>query len=798
MARHKLFATINILGLSVSIACSLLLFIYVSDQLDYDKHHNPGVYRLSTDIKMSTGEEAKIAANSFPIAPAIEEGVEGVKVAARVMSTVFFGGTNVIKYKDNSFSIEDGVLADSSLFDILTFDLVEGDKSKPFTSSKSVVLERELAQKIFGNDRALGKVFKINTSMGSDDYEVSAVYDGKTFKSHLAPSLIMPMHNESWKPIRDMSRAQWVGNNMFQTYLAIDETKNPSAINESITNLYESRAKDQIEATGIQKKMIMQPVSTIHTDSNREFGSGESVNPTFIYALFTIGLVILLLACVNYIYLSTSQSGNRALEVGIKKVMGITSKGLITQFLGESFFIVFVSIGLSILLAELSLPFFNSFVDHPVVISSANIGEIALFLFAFWLITSVVAGLYPAIYLASFKPTSVLKGKNKDKAGVVIMRKILVSFQFVISIVLISCILIISDQMNFLFNKDLGFNASSRLIVPLNSNEATEKYEVLKKQIAMMGDVSHVSGVFSIPGSNIANDILLYKDGQSMDDAMRIINNYVDHDYFKSLEINIIAGRDFTHLDHQDTLYERIIINELAAVKLDLTPEQAVGEILHFDWQNMSFNFQIVGVAENINQLSLHQELQPLMYWARNAQFKYLIVETNIASYDKVKAQIQTKWREVLPDEPYETYSLDSHLQTQYSSDVKTMNLIKFFAYVSVLISCMGLYALSLFIAEKKFKEIGVRKALGAKSSNILLLVSKELSGLVIISFMLAVPISYYCINFWLDSFAYRITPAVSTYLIAGVISIGIAWLTISYQSIKAAATNPVDTLRSE
>ncbi|HNP18612.1 MAG TPA: ABC transporter permease [Fulvivirga sp.] len=796
MVRNKLFTAINILGLSVSIACCLLLFLYVSDQLSYDTQHGDNVYRVTGEITQKGGSEMKMPTCSVPVGPVIRQEIPEIEEAARLISTEFFG-KDIVTLGEDSYYIKNGAAADSTLFQVLKYDIISGNPAMPLPNGNSVVLEKEWAQKLFGNDIAIGKTVKISTGMGVSDYEVTAVYDKSAYRTHLSPSFIISLSNVDWNNFIKYLSSQWVTNNLTYTYVKLSNGAKSEPVVEKIDQIFQRNGAEDMKTYGMGKVMSLQPVSEVHTDIDYFGGTDTGVSMTFINVLIGIGVLILVLACVNYINLSTAQASNRALEVGVRKVMGISSRGLVTQFLGESFIIVFISLVISILLAELTMPIFNSLVDQPIAFTSANIGTIALYMTFFLFVTAFVAGIYPAIYLASFKPTAVLKGKNKDKGGVALLRKILVVGQFVISIVLISAILVISEQVDFIKNKDLGFQSTSRVVVPL-ANDLNVKAPLLKQKFKTLSQVHQVGGVDYIPGTFIFSDLFLYRKGQTMDDAIHIYQNEVDPDYVKTLGMKLLAGKQFRNNVVDDSLTSRVILNREASRQLGFTPEEAVGEQLYAQWREITYSFNVVGVIEDINQSSLHSSIEPVMFVCGNGEVPNLIVETDLKDYGQTMAALKSVWKELIPDAPFEAFSLNDHLIKQYESDFKTFNLIKYFAIISVFISCMGLYALSMFVAERKFKEIGVRKALGADIKDILLLVSKDLSLLVIIAFVLSVPISIYTMDKWLDGFAYKITQGAWTYVVAGLATILIAWLTIGYQSVRAARTNPIDVLKDE
>jgi putative ABC transport system permease protein len=673
-----------------------------------------------------------------------------------------------------------------------------GNPKNALPHSNSVVLELEWATKLFGESDPIGEMIEINTAMGTSNFEVTGVYDKNTYNSHLEPNYFISLSNSNWANFYNRFTGQWASNNILFTYLVLEEGVDAGEVNEKIDNLFQKHGAESLKEMGLQKVHELQAIQDIHTSSEIMMDMPGKTDKVFIQVLLTIGVLILILACVNYVNLSTAQAGKRALEVGIRKVMGITPRGLIIQFLGESFFIVFISILLSILIAELGLPIFNQLIETPLEFTGENISLLGGYLLVFLIFTSLVAGIYPAFYLSSFKPVSVLKGKSKNNGTTAVIRKILVTFQFVISIVLISAIIIISQQVDYLKNKDLGFESNTKLIIPLRTTEARGQYNALKLKFSSIAKIEKTSGASVIPGSPNLNDIMLYKQGQTMDDAVHIYNNEVDLDYVQTLGVDLIAGSYFEKYN-TDTTRFKILINENACKSFGYEPHEAVGELVYFDWRGEKIKHEIVGVVRDIHAFSLHSEISPMLFkLGDSGRFDNIIIKANLNEFDALRSSLESDWDQLVVDTPFEYYTLDDHLNRQYESDFNTFNLIMYFAVISVMISCLGLYALSMFVAERRFKEIGVRKVLGANVKDVIILVSKDLSLLVIIAVLLSIPISIYGMNIWLDTFAYRITPGVMTYLIAGITSVLIGWITISYQSIRAATTNPVDVLKDE
>jgi putative ABC transport system permease protein len=757
------------------------------------------VYRLVSEMSLSDGESLKVATNSIPIAATFQHEIPEIEIAARATSSSVLGGKNVIQYEDKSWTIEDGFLADTSIFDVLHFNIIKGNKENPLTHHNAIVLEYKWATILFGNEDPIGKLVKISGDFGdTEDFEITAIFDNKTFDSHINPSYFVSMANNQWINYFYRDRTNWIGNNLVYTYLKLQPSANLSELDQKIHEILMKNGGETMKEMGVSKRLFLQPVSEIHTTEGFYANVPDTTNVIFVQVLIFIGIVILILACVNYINLSTAQGGRRALEVGIRKVMGVTSKGLIIQFLGESFIIVFISSLLSLVFAQLALPYFNQLIDKPIEFSSNYYPLMLAYLAGFLIVTGIISGFYPAFYLSSFRPIEVIKGKGKDHHGASILRKGLVVFQFIISIGLISAIIIISKQVNYIKSKELGFNSNSKLVIPLNTNEAANQYAILKDSYSSNAMIRKVTGADAVPGSPIINDRLIYRKGQTAEDAIHIYNNEIDLEFIDMLDMNVLSGMNFQDYN-KDTTRSKVLISETGANLLGLNIMDAPGELAYFEFDGIMYIHEIVGVVNDIHQFSLHQDIDPMMYTIGNGRrYQHLILDANMEDFQSLITYLENEWKHVIQETPFSYFVLDDHLMKQYEGDFNTFNLIKFFAVISIIISTLGLYAMSMFLAERRFKEIGIRKAFGADVSNIIIMVSGDLSKLIGIAFIISIPITIFAMNKWLDTFAYKITQGIDIYLISGFITLLVGWLTISYQSLRAARTNPVNVLREE
>jgi putative ABC transport system permease protein len=500
--------------------------------------------------------------------------------------------------------------------------------------------------------------------------------------------------------------------------------------------------------------------------------------------------------------LTTAKSAQRAGEVGIRKSMGAFRVNLIRQFLGESMVIVTFALLVAFMIVALTLPAFNTIMQKQLQMNSNNLPFILSAAVSIAVITGLLAGSYPAFFLSSLKPTQVLKGKSLTGDGSQWLRKSLVVFQFVITITLISSIVIIQKQLKFIQSKSLGFNTEEVIIIPMRTASAAAEYESLKTTFENMEGVKLVSATSSVPSTPLRRDWRVYKEGSTNDQSIQhdIVN--VDAGYFDVLDIDLIAGRDF--IVGQDNLPTdtvspmRIIVNEASLREFGIPLEQAVGTKIFFEPGNERYELSVVGVVKDFHQFSLHREIAPMIFMLSGDRkfFPYMTASVNMASYDAVQKKMKETWDERISDAPFETIFLNENVKTLYTAEQRTSTMLTISTLIALVISCLGLYGLSVYVAARKTKEIGIRKVVGASVESIVAMLSKEYIKLIIISFAIAVPLGYYAMDKWLEGFAYRINPGISVFLISGLVSFFIAWLTVSFESFRAASKNPVDTFR--
>ncbi|MBI3481776.1 MAG: ABC transporter permease [Bacteroidetes bacterium] len=798
LVRNRVYSAINILGLALGVACCLLLSLYIQDEVSYDKHHNrkEDIYRIVTSFQTEISGITDLGTASPPIAMAMKEEIPEVEMAVRVLNPPDLA-QSLFRYRNNLFYESNGFIADSTLFDVFNYEFKEGNPKKALTLGNTIVLSEKLAKKLFGDEPALDKNISLSQGGTPREYKVTGVFKDK-YKSHIKANFFTSMMSQGWgEYVRGEGARHWAGNNFVPSYLKLVPNHNKTEVEKKMNQVLLKHGEEAMKALGLHKTLSLEPVQDIYLKSDV---GGKSPRTTYLYIVASIAIFILLIACINFMNLSTAKATKRAAEIGIRKTMGAYRSSLIQQILGEAMLIVVFSIIISIVLVQLTLPFFNQLTDKNISFSNENISYFIAAAASLTLITGLVAGSYPAFYLSSFQPAQVLKGKLNLGNSAGRLRQALVIFQFMIAITLVCGIFIITNQMKYMQEKNLGFNYNAKIVLPLRTDEAHQNYDALKKEIQNNSNVKSVSGTGYIPGTTIWNDMMFYTDGGNMDKAVDIRRNIVDAGYIELLEMKMLAGRTFTDNRKMDS-ETKLILNRTAALKLGFSsPEKMVGQNLHFDWEGKKHDFQVIGVMEDFHQNSLHEEIIPTLFELADStkRYDYIVASVSTSNFEQTIQSIEKTWKSMINDTPFEYSFLDQSIQKQYDEDKRVSSIITSFTLIAMVICVLGLYGLSSYMAERRFKEIGIRKVMGASVQQIVTMMSTEFVKLVLIAFVIVAPIAWWGMNKWLESFAFRIEISWIVFALAGFVALAIALLTVSFESIKSAMGNPVESLRSE
>jgi putative ABC transport system permease protein len=800
---NKVFSFINVFGLAIGLTCCLLISMYLLKEFSYDRYHALGdrLYQVGT-LSMIDGKENRHATTAAPLGPTMQQEFPEVESTVRLLKA-FQDDKTLFQYKTGkdvqSFYETAGYFADSTFFRLFSYHFKEGNAKTALDEPNSVVISEEIARKIFGNEPALNKTVHINSNTnGAFDFKITGVFVPSKNPSHIDARFVMSMQSGEVGPwVRSLDNL--VNNNMFYTYLLLKQGANPKALERKFDAFIQKYAGENLKASGRGRKQFLVPVKDIHLYANTEVNvtPGGSVN--YLYILFSIAMVTLLIACVNFMNLSTARSSKRAVEIGVRKVLGAEKLALVKQFLWEAVLLSFIAFLVSLMMVTLLMPLFEQLAGKDFTFS---IQQYILLLIGFLLITliaGIIAGIYPAFYLSAFKPVRVLKGRFSNSLSAISFRKVLVVFQFVISVALVVASITISNQMRYLRNKDLGFQKEQQIIIPLRTTTAKEIYPALKTALLANTSVSSAGASIYYPGIANVMDWLLYKQGNASDQTKTVFMNRVDDSYLQTIGVKLAAGRLFSRNFPGDTA-NRIILNEQAVKDFGFaSPEDAIGKNIAASRGEQEVLFPIIGVVKDFHFKGLHAPIQAYGFLLNRQQdYGYMVAHAKSGHIKSTLSSLGAAWAQLNPNEPFEYSFLDQDFQKNYIAEERLAAIIRYFTIIAIFISCLGLFGLTTFSIEQRTKEIGIRKVLGASVAGIVSLLSRDFLKLVVISFLVASPLAWYFINKWLQGFAYKTPFTIWMVLVGCAVALLIAFLTISIQAIKAAIANPVKNLRTE
>ena len=798
LARNKAFSFINIFGLAAGLATCLLIMLYIFNESSYDKYHKDGdrVFRIAS----TSGKGESWAAGPGPLSWGLKNELPEVEQSARLLTFPDIA-TMLMKYQSSSESKQffetNGYYVDSTFFQLFTYDFIYGNAATALDQPGSTVISKELSNKFFGKENPVGKPILITTPFGEMNYTVTAVFTSEKRKSHIPANFFLTMrNNDMWNWVQNQTR--WTTNNIFFTYIKLKEGVNAQTFEKKLNPFFDKHAGADMKAAGFSKTLFMQPVKDIYLHSNLGNEIGANGNINYLYLLGSIAAFILIIACINFMNLSTARSQKRAKEVGIRKVMGVQKRSLIYQFLGESFLMCLIALILALGLAWAIIPVFNSLTqknikpfDEPSLIG---------WIIALTGVTGLFAGLYPAFYLSAFKPVSVLKGKIMNNFSAAAIRKGLVVFQFTISICLVLGAIVIWQQLDLLKNQQLGFNKEQKIVLPMQQSykNSESNYTPLKNELLKVPGVQAVSSGSTYPGIPDLNDMLFYAEGKTASDVVDIRLSAIENQYIETLGIQLLSGRTFSKEFTADSA--SIILNEAAVKQLGYEPVNAVGRKIQYDFAGSHAALLVVGVVKNFNFESLHSEIKPCGFTTGvfANKYGYVIASLKTTDYAASLKAIENSWVKLNPGTPFVYSFLDKDFQRNYEKEQQTSLIIVYFTIIAILIACLGLFGLAAFSAEQRTREIGIRKVLGASITDVTALLSKDFIKLILIAIIIASPLAWYCMNKWLQDFAYRITISWWMFAAAGLLAVLIALVTVSFLAIKAGIANPVKSLRTE
>jgi len=774
--RHKGYSLINISGLAVGITCAVLILLWVQDELSYDRFHKNAehLFRIETDITMSDGTFHTLE-TPFPAAPVFKDEIPEIADITRYRNTPAM----LIRYKDKVFN-QNGISAvDPAFFQIFSFPVIKGDINTALDDTYSIIITEEMAEKYFGEEEPLGKVLSVNNTY---EFKVTGVIQNIPTNSSLQFRMIVP-----FEYLKILGWFQTWGTSYISTFVQLHKNSDINSVIEKMTQIYTERSGYS------NTDYILNPLTRIRLFS--QFGASQSMGAIqYVYIFALIALFVLLVACINFMNLSTARSVKRSREIGLRKVVGAFKINIIRQFLGESVFSTFLALIPALIIIALFLPTFNTLSGK----------EISLYVFKNWwfigsllgitVFTGIVSGSYPALFLSSFQAVKVLKGTLSSGKKGVLLRKFLVIIQFAVTLTLIIGTVIVYNQLNFIKNKDLGYNKNQLLYISAK-DEIKQKYSTFKN--ALMNHPGFVvSGSVGLPTqfSNKTGGI----NWEGMDPEQRMLTdfNFVDFDFVETLQIEMADGRTFSKEFSTDAT-EAFLINE-EFVKL-MGVQSAIGLNFSFPFPNEPRrNGKIVGVMKNFHFRSLRETINPLVILIKPEDIQDIFIRVSSENFTSSIEFLESTWARIFPDYPLEYSFLDEAFENMYQAEEKMSNILKYFTLVAIFIACLGLFGLASFIAEQRTKEIGIRKVLGASVFGIVRMLSREFTKWVLIANLVSWPIAWFTLNKWLQNFAYKTDINIWIFILSGFLALVIALLTVSFQTLKAARANTVDSLRFE
>ncbi len=800
LRKHRVYSLINVLGLAVGIAVCLLIGLYVQDELSYDQQHEHAdrIYRVVRDFLNPNGEVSLALSHiAPPFGPYLQEDFPELEEVTRI----WYGGMWLFSTGDGEdarhVQEDQYMFAEQDFFEVFTLPLVHGDPATALTDPNCVLLSEDLANRIFGRTDVVGETVKLDNTY---DVKITGVFETMSHNTHLPAHAIASFATieREW----DIFESDNWGSNNFGTYILVPEGFDPDAFEAKLPGFLDKRMPTfEREDGGIGyasswTRLKLQPLSSIHLRSHLADERTQRGDIRHVWLFSAIGISILILACVNFMNLATARSAGRAREVGLRKVIGANRKMLLAQFLGESMLITAMALVLAVILVELALPYFDNLIGRPLDFAPfTNLWTIPA-LIGVWLLVSLLAGFYPAMYLSGFTPNRILRGELTHGKRGAIVRKALVVSQFVVSVGLIVAVGVVLKQMQYIQHKTLGFETENIIRMSVGDDEMRNDWPLIKQRLQ-----SHPGVIAATTSSRIPSSRLLDSGGAQIEAGDEIIEYpirlpdvKVDADFFRVYDIPMVAGRDFDPALATDSA-SACIINETAArVAGNSNVDDAVGKRIVYNDQDMT----IVGIVKDFHFESLHQEITPIFFYIRPQWSGNISLGAAPGQTMAVMNLLEDIWDEYWPNWPFQYDFLDQRLENLYRGEQQVMTLFTWFAGLAVFIACLGLLGLAAYTAERRTKEIGIRKTLGASAGQIIVMLNREFALLVGIATLIAWPLAWYGMNRWLETFAYRTALSLDLFLIAGVLALLIALAVVTTQALRAVSVHPVKALRHE
>lgn len=777
-------------------AAFVLIILFIQNELSFDKHneHVNDVYRIGLDARVADQEIKTISSPAIMATQFLDEFPE-IERATRVDA---FSSEQLITVDDEPYYEANYFMADSSIFDIFTMPFMMGDPATALNRPNTMVISETVARKYFGDADPMGRTVQYDNRV---DYEITGVMKDVPLTSHFRPEVITSFltSNRANDPV-------WL-NNSFITYVKLRPGSDPAALSAKFPDFVRAYVGPQIEqfmgqsydeglAAGLKYGWYLEGLGDIYLESDSQDQIGPTGDIRYLYILGAIGLFVLIIACINFMNLATARATGRAREVGIRKTLGSERGQLVRQFLGESITTAAISMAIAFGIVLLILPAFSIMAGAPLSIAPWLYGTVVIIA----LMTGVLAGLYPAFVLSGFQPATVLKGAFSASKSGTKLRSALVVFQFSISVILLIGTTVVYKQLAFIQDQDLGFDKDHTLVVPIETDNGLQTFDTFRDQLLAYSGVVNAASAGMVPGpDHIHNNTGFRGEGMREEDFFIAALGEVSNDYVETLGLRLIAGRDFDANFPSDT--SGFVINEAAAAQMGFNPEDVIGKSLARLGGNADGSdrmMTVLGVVENANFQSLHTAVLPMVMGHWNTNQRYAPIRIRPENVEATLAFIEQAWTAWEPGYPFRHFFVDSDYQQFYEQEQRLGSLYTSFTILAILIACLGLFGLASFITTQRTKEIGVRKVMGASVPGIVVLLSKEFTYLVLIACLIGFPVAWYAMDIWLQEFAYATSMGWIVFAASGIAALSIAWLTVSYQSIRTATANPVESLRYE
>jgi putative ABC transport system permease protein len=783
---NKVTSLISIAGLAVGIGCFILLATYLLNELRYDRFHVKAdrIVRVVYNYKSSDDAEAKsVSVTPTAPVPVFKQQLQEIEDGVRI-----YWNNNLVQYQDKLFNEKRFLLADEPFFRIFSFKFLRGNAATALRDPSAVVITASTAKKYFGNDDALGKVLKVNNKQ---NMMVTGVVEDVPEYSQIKFDMIGSYAGSDHSKTR-----RWDSANDY-SYLLLKPGINASSVQQKMNTYVADMFKDDFRQ-GHKMWFTLEPLTDVHLKSAATYPLTPSGNIKYIYILGAVAVILLLLACVNFLNLVTAKAIERGHEIGVRKVMGAARTQLFTQFIIESAMITLVSLLGGLFLADVSFKWFSDFSGQQLSFQTWNVSWLAMAMVTLFIAVTFLAGTYPSLYLSSFNPIVTLKGKLTNTSGGKALRRSLVIFQFVVSVFFMICTVIAGSQLQYIQHLNIGINRSQVMVLDLGG-KSLKDIQSFNNEVTRLPGVLNATASYDSPVDVHGGYSINQADGKNSDYNLSVTALPVERNFLKTLGIKLVQGIDFTVADEQrSTLTDEnqrsygFIINEKAANALGWKASEAIGKHIGLNGRKG----EIRGVVQNFNFASLHQEITPIVMFTED-YFGKILIKTSGNNIAQTISAVKEKWSAFNPATPFEYHFLDQEFDDMYKSEQRTGSILTAFTLVTIFISCLGLFGLAVFSTKQRIKEVGVRKVLGASVFSIVRLVSGDFLKLVIVSVIIASPIAWYAMHRWLQDFAYKISIQLWVFIAAGAVAILIAFITVSVQSLKAALANPVKSLRS-